>query len=141
MKKKLFAIAAAFLMISTATFAAGKQPVPGAVQKSLTRTFGTATDIQWKTTDNFFKASFVVNDRQQEAFFDVDGSLIAVSRNVFVNQLPASLQAGVKGQETGFTVTSLFELVSEKGTEYYISYSNGKETQTYKSGGEVWTRY
>jgi hypothetical protein len=37
--------------------------------------------------------------------------------------------------------TQLFELLTDRGTEYLITYSVGKEVKTFKSDGYSWSRY
>jgi hypothetical protein len=48
----------------------------------------------------------------------------------------------VKEKESAYTVSDLFELLTDdKGTEYFITFKNDKETKTYKSSGAYWVRY
>jgi hypothetical protein len=69
MKKKILAVTAAFLITLTTTFAQDTTPVPTAIVKELYQEFTDAGNVQWKTTGNFYKASFISNAQPLGAFF------------------------------------------------------------------------
>ena len=48
-----------------------------------------------------------------------------------------------EAKQKGFTneMTELFELLTERGTEYFITFNTGKETKTYQSNGNGWNHY
>ena len=141
MKKKIFVATAAFLMTLTATFAQDNNPVPDAIVKVLHQDFKNESNVHWKTTANYYKASFTVDGQSIEAFYDFDGKRIGVSRFLHVEQLPMSLVKEVKDKEAFYTLSELFELLTDRGTEYFITYKNDKETKTYKSDGNSWWLY
>lgn len=141
MKKKLFIATVAFLMSISQIFANDIKPVPALIVNELNREFKNVTNLEWKTTDNYYKASFNVDATAMEAFFSYEGDLIGVSRNIKLTQLPLSLAKETK-QLLGVTQpTQLFELLTDRGTEYFITFSNGKEGKTFKSDGYSWSRY
>ncbi len=89
----------------------------------------------------FYKASFTIDGRSLEAFYSYEAQLIGVSRNISLDQLPLSLMKETKEKGTANQITELFELLTDKGTEYFISFNTGKEVKAYKSNGYYWTRY
>jgi hypothetical protein len=142
MKKRLVILATAFALSLSAAFAQdiNVKPVPASVVKELHKEFKNASNVQWKITNNFYKASFGFDDYLLEAFYSYEGKFIGVSRNISVEQLPMSLVWEAKEKASTFTVANLFELLTtDRGTEYFITYKNDKETKTYKSSGEDWT--
>lgn len=141
MKKKFFVATAAFILTLSAAFAQDATPVPDAIVKELNQEFSGASNVQWKTTPNFYKASFTVDAQPLEAFYSFDGQLIAVSRKIRVEQLPMALIKEAKEQGSLDQVTDLFELSSDRGTEYFITFGAGNEAKIYKSGGYMWSRY
>lgn len=141
MKKKIITVAAALMLVITATFAQDAAPVPSAIVKELQLEFTGADNVQWKTTSNFYKASFTVGAQPLEAFYSFDGQLIATSRKISLEQLPMSLIKEAKERSSVNEVTDLFELLSDRGTEYFITFGTGDEAKTYKSGGYTWSRY
>ena len=141
MKKKILVLATAFLMTISATFAQNNQPVPDAISTALQQDFKGAEQVQWKTTGQFYKANFTLNGQAFEAFYSIDGQKIGVSRKIVIEQLPMSLAREAKEKAASSQVTDLFELLTEHGTEYFITLKNDKETKTFQSKGEYWTRY
>src|SRR5689334_19229326 len=101
MKKKFFILASALTMASYFAFAAGPSNVPVSVQNELQQEFKGASDVTWKTTDKFYKATFSMNGQNLEAFFATDGNFIGVSRNITIEQLPLVLieEAAKKTQD------------------------------------------
>ena len=141
MKKKLILFLASFLMTLSVTFAQNIKPVPTSIVNELHQEFKNASNVQWKTTDNYYKASFTVDGNPLDAFYSFEDQLIAVSRNITLEQLPMSLIKELKNKAATNQVTELFELLTDRGTEYFITFKNNKESKTYKSSGYSWTRY
>ena len=141
MKKRFLVLTTALIMTFSATFAKETPAVPATIVTELQQKFTNANDVQWETTANFYKATFTIDGQSLKAFYSFDGQLIGLSRQINVDQLPMALIKDVKEKSATNTVTDLFELLTDRGTEYYISYKNDRDTKSYKSNGEYWTRY
>lgn len=141
MKKKFLVLTTALIMAFAASFAKDTPSVPASVITELHQKFTSASDVQWQTTTNYYKATFSINGHQLKAFYSLTGDFIGVSRELNVDQLPMVLIPGVKQKSAGSTITDLFELLTDRGTEYYITYKGDKDSKTYMSTGEYWTRY
>ena len=140
MKKTFLAATLALLMIASTTFANGVTP-PEKVVSGLHQDFSNVTDIQWKATANFYKASFIQDNKAFEAFYSFDGERIGLSRNLTIDQLPMNLIKEAKLKGGSSQVSELFELQTDRGTEYFITFKNDKGIKTYKSTGDLWSRY
>jgi hypothetical protein len=142
MKKKHLIIGFILILTIYSASAATLSDVPTSVQNELQKEFKEATDIKWKTTKKFYKASFSINGQNLEAFFSTDGEFIGVSRNITFEQLPLVLLRKAVEKSKDNKLTELFEISSDRGTEYYMSLQNAKEkTIIYKADGEYWSRY
>ncbi|HZH94612.1 MAG TPA: hypothetical protein VEY06_01960 [Flavisolibacter sp.] len=143
MKKKILTVAAAILFTLSATFARDIDPVPDAIASALQKEFKNASNVTWKTTSVFYKAAFTFDDNPLEAFFSHEGQLMGVSRKIIIDQLPLSLIKKVNEKGATTEITELFELLTDRGTEYFITYGTGKEQKTLKSSGTFpsWSRY
>ena len=142
MKKKFLVLTTALMMAFSATFAHDTKLVPNAIVNELHQQFDNADNVQWQTTANFYEASFKLNGQQLKAFYAFDGKMIGVSREINITQLPMALLKEVKEKTATNTVTDLFELLTDRGTEYFITYKNNKAVATtYKSSGDDWIRY
>jgi len=141
MKKKILIATTAFLMSFSAIFANDIKPVPALIVKELNRGFKNVSNVSWKTTDDFYKASFIMDGTSMEAFFSYAGEVIGVSRNIKLAQLPMSLVKDTKHLIGVNQPTQLFELWTDRGTEYFITFDTGKKVKTFKSDGYSWSRY
>ncbi len=141
MKKQFLVLTTALIMTLSATFAQEAKPVPDAISNGLAQQFTNASDVLWQTTGDYYKATFLIDGQPMKAFYSHDGSMIGISRNISVEQLPLALLKEVKEKEATTTVSDLFELLTDRGTEYYITYKGDKDTKTYQSNGDYWTRY
>ncbi len=63
MKKKLIVLTTAFLMTVSVTIAQDVSPVSNAIVNGLYQEFKNANNVQWKTTDNYYKADFTVDEK------------------------------------------------------------------------------
>jgi hypothetical protein len=143
MKKKILTVTAAILFTLSATFARDINPVPDVIVGELKQEFKNASNVIWKTTPTFYKAAFTVGGNPIEAFFSYEGQLIGVSRKITIDQLPLSLIKKVNEKGAATEITELFELLTDRGTEYFITYGTGKGQKIFKSSGgfHSWSRY
>ena len=74
MKKKILTVFAAILFTLSATFARDVDPVPDGIVSALQKEFKDASNVTWKTTPAFYKATFTVDGNPLEAFFSYEAS-------------------------------------------------------------------
>ena len=139
MKKIIITLAIA---ISSIAGFATEEPVSSAVLNAFNKEFAGVKDVQWTSTDQYVKASFVFNGQNVNAFYDEDAQLIALSRNISSLELPISLQTSLKNQYKGYWISDLFELSNHDGTSYYITVENADSKLVLKSNGtNKWTSF
>lgn len=132
MKKIIIILAVA---ISSLTAFASDKNVNSNVLSSFNKEFAGAKDVQWTTTDNYYKASFVFNEQFVSAFYQLDGELIAMSRNISSLELPISLQTSLKKTYNSYWISDLFEISNGEGTSYYITLDKADAKLILKSSG------
>jgi hypothetical protein len=140
MKKKIILFAACLLLSTSAIFAQSKS-IPAPVVAEFQTSFKGITDVQWKTAGPLYKASFILDQYPIDAFFSIDGKLTATTRKLSENQLPMILIASMREKQKNAEVTDLFEVLSDRGTEYFFVVDNGKQKKVFTSDGEDWIRY
>ena len=132
MKRLFFILTLSLSLTSVRSFANGID-VSGNVLESFRSSFKNASDVNWTKVDNYYKASFMLNEQYASAFFDQEGKMIALTRNISMNQLPMSLQLSLKKNYSNYWITDLFEMNDEQGISYYVSIENGDATVVLKS--------
>ena len=103
------------------------------VLKSFETTFGTATETVWTVTENYYKVEFLLNGQTLNAFYNEEGKLIGVSRNISSLQLPIILQTELKKEFPKYWITELFEMSTDNGVEYYITIEDANTKTVLKS--------
>lgn len=132
MKKIIIMLAIA---LSSFSAFAGEENVSSAVLNAFNKEFAGVKDVQWTNADNYFKASFVFNGQSVSAFYQPDGELIALTRNISSLELPISLQTSLKNNYRQYWISDLFELSNNEGTSYYITVENADAKVVLKSDG------
>lgn len=140
MKKMI--LTAAIIMSTLCSFALDNE-VSSKVLDAFKTEFTGAKEVTWTAGDNFYKASFVYNDQHVTAFFNVDGQMFAMTRNISSLDLPMSLQTSLKKEGySNYWISDLFEVSNDEGTTYYITLENADARVVLKSEGTLsWSQY
>jgi hypothetical protein len=138
MKRLLVTLTFALSLISLSGFA--NDVSPNAI-KSFNSSFKNATEVKWTITDNYFKADFVLNGQYVAAFYNADGSMMALTRNISSLQLPIALQADLKRSYDCYWISDVLEVANDEGTSYYITLEKADEQLTLKSSGDSWNTF
>jgi hypothetical protein len=139
MKRLLVTLTIALSFISLSSFA-NDEVSPTAV-KSFNSSFKNATEVKWTVTDNYFKADFALNGQYVSAFYDTEGQMIAITRNISSLQLPIALQAELKSNYDAYWISDVFEVANETGTSYYITLESADTQLVLKSEGDSWSNF
>jgi hypothetical protein len=139
MKKIIITLAVA---ISSLTAFAGEENVSSSVLKAFNKEFAGVKEVKWTTAENYYKAEFVFNGQNVTAFYQVDGEMMALTRNISSLELPISLQTNLKNNYSGYWISDLFEMSNSEGTSYYITMENADSKVVLKSvGSGKWTSF
>jgi hypothetical protein len=130
MKKIIIMLA---ITISNLAAFAGEVNVNKKVLNAFSQEFAGAKDVEWIARDTYYKASFVFNGQYVNAFYKLNGKLMATTRNISSLDLPMTLQTSLK-KYTGFWISDLFEMSNNDGTNYYITMENAGSKIVLKSG-------
>ena len=130
MKKIIIMLA---VTISSLAAFASEENVDKKVLNAFSQEFAGAKDVKWTTNETFYKASFVFNGQYVYAFYQLDGELLAMTRNITSLDLPISLQTSLKKGYEGYWISDLFEISNSEGTKYYITMENADSKLVLKS--------
>jgi hypothetical protein len=138
MKKMITTLAIAF----SSLFAfAGETNVNQKVLDAFKNEFTTATEVEWSAGFDYYKATFNYNGKYVYAYFNEDGEMLGMARNMSPIDLPLALQNNLKKSYEGFWVSDLFEAVKNENTNYYITLENADTKLVLKSSGNSWNVY
>lgn len=126
MKKIIMTVLIA--MSSVSAVFAGRTPAFGGEEKinarvldAFNKEFRTAKEISWTVAENYYEATFVYNDEYISAYYNTDGELIGLTRNISLGYLPLTLQNDLMKNYKDYWVSGLFEVNKDSGTSYYIT--------------------
>ena len=141
MKRLIVILTLSFSLTSLSSFATDFE-VSKPVLESFNSTFRNATEVSWSSVDNYFKVNFILNDQYASAYYDQQGKMIALTRNISSRNLPFALQVSLKKEYSAYWITNLFEFTNEAGTYYMVTLENGDSRVVLKSSLETnWDLY
>jgi hypothetical protein len=141
MKSSIFSLALALVLSTTYAFAAPADHISDGINASFRNQFHNAKVISAEGYKDFTKLTFEMNEQVLCAYYAVDGSLMAVTRNIPSSQLPVSLLLNLKKQLNSGWITELFEFNSDTQHCYYVSLENADIKVSLRSNGDSWEIY
>jgi len=133
MKKIKTVLTAIVMLLSISSFAKGPEPekVSPVVKAAFESDFSKATVVKWEKTDEFYFASFLLNNVKVDAAYTENGELLGTSRRISAEQMPLSISMALADKYAGYEIdNSIVELTFASVTRYYVTVSN--KTQTVK---------
>jgi len=139
MKKMILTLAIA---VSTLSAFAGEGDVNQKVLDAFKTEFSTAKEVEWSTGQNYYRATFIYNDKYVFAYYNVNGELLGLTRHISPADLPISLQKNLKRDYKGYWVSDLFEVAKNDESGYYITLENADTRLILKTSDiYVWSVY
>ena len=104
--------------------------------------FTNAQDVEWETGNNYFRASFTMNEQRIFAYYNVDGQLQSIARHISSIQLPVNIYADLKNDYSKYWISDLFEVSNSEGLHYYVTLETADSKLVMHSGnGGSWSTY
>jgi len=140
MKKIVFVLS--LVVVTVVANAYPSEKVSRKVLDAFKTEFSTATNVEWETGNNYFRASFTLNEQKVFAFYNVDGELISVARYISSLQLPINLFANLKNDYSKYWISDLFEVNNSEGLHYYVTIETAdSKVMMVSSNGGSWSTY
>jgi len=121
--------------ISSAFANDNREEVNSKIIRSFQKEFAGAQNAQWVTTKDFVKVTFTLNEQVVYAYYDQNGSLLGVTRNILSGQLPINLLTDFKKNYSSYWITDLFEMAGNGENVYYLSLEDSDHKVVLKSNG------
>lgn len=141
MKMFFFALTLVTTLFTKSSFANEGTAIEPEVLKSFQTTFAAAQNADWTETENLYKVQFALNDQRITAFYQKDGTIAAITRNISPMQLPVSLHTALKNDYKSYWVVELFELSNEDGVQYYVTLEDADSKIVLKSTAATWNLF
>ena len=138
--KKLTIIFASMLLFSIAAVANSGDQVSAKVEKAFLKNFAGAQFVTWESSEDFFFASFNLEEKKVTAAYNKDGELIGISRKLLLAEIPLNVSRSIKDQFPGYSIfNSVTEMMYDGQTFYYATVETAGKILKLKcySGGEI----
>ena len=140
MKKIVFVFG--LLLAAAVSNAYPSEKVSPKVLASFKSEFSNATEVQWETGNNYFRASFSMNEQKVFAYYDLEGHLLSIGRYISSFQLPVTLFSNLKNTYTNYWISDLFEISNSEGLHYYVTLETADTKLVLRSSnGGDWSQY
>lgn len=136
MKKLLFSTLIAVSLISSA-FGAPVKKVNYRISSAFEATFPHVTNVEWDVTAAYAKATFVLNNKNTEAFYNPEGEFIGTSQAINVDELPTAVKRTFAKKYGTYTVKEAIQFEGNEETSYFISAENDKKSIILKVVGST----
>ena len=104
--------------------------------------FTNAQNVEWETGNNYFRASFTMNEQRIFAYYNVNGELLSIARYISSFQLPVNLFTDIKNNYSKYWITDLFEVSNSEGLHYYVTLETAdSKLVMHSSNGGSWSTY
>lgn len=104
--------------------------------------FANAKDVEWETGNNYFRASFTMNEQRIFAFFNANGKMLSIARYISSVQLPVNLFVDIKNDYSNYWISDLFEVSNSEGLHYYVTLETAESKLVMRSdNGGSWSTY
>ena len=128
MKKFKTVLTAIVMLLSATAFATGPEKVSVVVKAAFEGDFAKASQVSWQKSNDFYFATFKLNNVHVDAAYNVQGELIGTSRMIDKDQLPLAVSLSLAELYEGYKVEeSVIELNFEGITRYYVKVSNARK--------------
>jgi hypothetical protein len=135
MKQVILSIAT-MLMMGVSAFAANNDEVVSQqALRAFRNDFAGASHVSWDNKNGYTRATFSLNGQVLFAYYNTNGELQAVTRNIVSDQLPISLLSDLKKEYADYWISDLFEMATGDQTTYYVTIENSDKKIVLKSEG------
>jgi hypothetical protein len=100
--------------------------------------FNSVKDVTWTAGKEIYKAEFVYSSQYISAYYDAEGNMLALTKNILSTQLPLFLGSSLKEKHDGYWIADVIEFSTEDGTSYYATIENADEKIILKSSQNSW---
>ena len=139
--KKLIIAAIAIVAFTTTSFAGdGSKKASYWVLNQFNHTYADATNVSWQVTDQFAKATFLLDDIRVEAYYNqFDGTFIGQSKAVTTQDLPRNVTKELAKKYSGYAIKEVIEFSNATDVDFYVSleYATSKIVLMISRSGDI----
>ena len=121
MKKNLI-----FLLLTLVTFnlyakSSNGEKVDPLIEAKFKKEFGSSVNVSWKIVEDVSIAMFTDQGVEKEIFYDLDGEILGLGKNIKRNLLPETVSRSIKTRFNAGVIQTVYEFKAKVSpTRYYV---------------------
>jgi hypothetical protein len=137
MKKISIMLTALALFISTLAMAIPEESVSSNVKTAFRTAFAAARSVKWDKVENFYFATFNLDNREVNVAYDEAGEMVGTSEMLRLEDVPLMTRIALRERYENYTISPQVYSISCNGeTVYYATVVNEKCMLKLKCGSE-----
>jgi hypothetical protein len=132
MKQIIFSLVIAISGIFNTANASEKLATPEVIA-AFEKQFSTAREATWEDFGTVYKVSFWQNGRFASAYYDANGEIVSINRNLSMTELPAALKNATAKQLKKAWLSELVQVTSKEEKAYYATFETADNKVIMKS--------
>jgi hypothetical protein len=137
MKKLTAILAASAFLISASAFTPLPDTVSEKIKVAFEKTFAPSSEVSWKKVNDYYLATFKINNQPATAAYNADGQLMSASRSLTLSELPLTVNLALQSQFPEYIFEKMVsEITLEGQSHYYIKAENEKRIVIIKANGD-----
>lgn len=133
--KKLFIAALLTVTVATSAFTADEKKINTKIIENFKTEFADADNVQWSLKETYARATFFLNGKKTDAYYDLEGEAIGTSEAITLNNLPLHAKRTFAKKYSDYTVKEAIKFQGTGETAYFISAENDKQSVILKVTG------
>jgi len=127
------------IVTSSTAFATPGVKISAPVMPAMKRTITEARDMKWVGGDEIVKIQFSSNNQYVTGFYNSDGKLLGLAKNILSTELPSLLCKNLKEKYSQYWISGVLEYSGDEGTVYYTMLENADQKIVLQSFGNKWS--
>jgi hypothetical protein len=126
--KKLITLVLILTVAFTSTKATEAFPVSENIKRAFSKEFTSANQVSWSFVSDrdVYKASFLFDGKELNAYFTKEGEFVGTSRYISRNQMPVVVTQQLEKEYSNYVVRTIIEYASKDQTYYFITIEGKK---------------
>lgn len=115
-----------FLLLTLTTFnlfarSPGGEQVDPLIEAKFKKEFGPSVNVSWKIVEDVSVAIFLDQGQEKEVFYDADGEILGLGRDLKRDLLPEAVNRSIKTRFNSGIIQTAYEFKSKSSsTRYYV---------------------
>jgi hypothetical protein len=141
--KKIKIITIGMILLFTVAMQAqdsSSNEVPESFTIGLLKAYPTASDIEWKKRGTDYKVKFDVGRMEHEIWFNRDGNMVKIEKNITRSEIPANLMEIIKRDYPTYKIDSVESVEKDGETTFVVELEkswNESLKITFNTNGQI----